>query len=240
MKNITPFTPFLLLLLPILAYTQEQPGQPTVPDNSPPKAQHHSIGFGVAAGFNFSNVTGASSISPSSRTGYHFEVFLAPSSHSILGSRTELIYSHHGYNYGHDSSSASGTTAGSVALDYIMLAQYITINITKWVQIQLGGQTAYLLNVKVDSSNQLTNGNAAAASAISYYNRIDAGFGGGVEIHPVAGLLVGARYSISLTNAYKQSSTSSGSNAPPPSFVPGIGSINLKNNLVQLFIGYRF
>jgi hypothetical protein len=234
---------FFLLIAPFLSFSQQQPGQQPPEKNSQQKKEHHSIGIGIKAGFNFSNVTNASMINAGSRTGYHFGIFLAPPSHSILGSRTELIYSRRGYNYGHDSTSASGTTPGSVDLDYIMMAQYMAINITKFVQVQLGGQTAYLLHAKADSTtSQLASINPAAASMLSYYNRFEAGFGGGVEIHPVGGLLIGARYSISLTNHYNTSSYtgSSNGNGAPPSFVPGIGSVNPKNNVVQGFIGYRF
>lgn len=193
------------------------------------------------AGFNFSNVSNASGIGASSRTGYNFGVFLSPSSRSILSSRTELVYSRHGYNYGHDSSAGSGTTTGSVDLDYILFAQYMAINITKYVQIHLGAQTSYLLHAKADSGSSMpAGGNPAAASILSYYNRFDYGFGGGVEIHPIAGLVVGGRYSISLNNLYKMPSSSSTSNGEPPSFIPSSGSVNLKNNLVQLYVGYRF
>jgi opacity protein-like surface antigen len=243
MKKITWLLPLLasfLLLAPFTLFSQQQPGQQPSPDKNNQQKQQHSIGIGITAGFNFSNVTNASSISASSRTGYNFGIFLAPPSHHILGSRTELIYSRHGYNYGHDSSAASGTSAGSVDLDYIMLAQYMAINITKYVQIHLGAQTSYLLHAKVDSGNQQTNGNAAAAGLLSYYNRFDYGYGGGVEVHPIAGLVIGGRYSISLSNLYKMPSYTGTGNGAPPSFIPSVSSINLKNNLVQLYVGYRF
>jgi hypothetical protein len=241
MRTLIPFG-LLLLLAPATLFGQEPSGQQPVPDKNKQQKQQHSIGIGITAGFNFSNVTNASGIGAGSRTGYNFGLFLAPSSHSILGSRTELIYSRHGYNYGHDSSAASGISAGSVDLDYILFAQYLAINITKYVQIHLGAQTSYLLHAKVDSGGQQAGGNAAAASILSYYNRFDYGFGGGVEVHPIGGLVIGGRYSISLSNLYKMpSSTSTGNgNGEPPSFVPSMGSINLKNNLVQLYIGYRF
>jgi hypothetical protein len=200
------------------------------------KGEHHFIGLGIKAGFNFANVTRASSINANNRAGYHVGLLFAPSSHGILGSRTELIYSRHGYNYSND------TADGNVNLDYIMLAQLMAIHITKYFEIQLGGQTGYLLHVKVDSSRQLSTGNASADQALSMYNRLDAGFGAGVEVHPVAGLLIGARYNISLTNLYKQAYTSYGQGAGsgvgmPPSFVP---KVDLKNNIVQLYLGYRF
>lgn len=200
------------------------------------KGEHHTIGLGIKAGFNFANVTKASSINANNRAGYHIGLLLAPPSHRILGSRTELIYSRHGYNY------SSDTADGNVNLDYIMLAQLMAIHITKYFDILLGGQTGYLLHVKVDSSHQVSTGNASADQLLSLYNRFDAGFGGGVEIHPIAGLLVGARYNISLTNLYKQAFTSYGQGTGsgvgmPPSFVP---KVDLKNNIVQIYLGYRF
>jgi hypothetical protein len=223
MKKITGL---FLLLIPFALFSQQQP------ENSGKKPKpHRSIGIGVKAGFNFSNITNASQINSSSRTGYHLGLFLAPESHSILGSRTELIYSRHGYNY------KDSAGSGSINLDYIMLAQLVAINITKYVQLQFGGQTAYLLSAKTDSSQ--STGNASADQAISYYNRLDYGFAGGVEIHPYKGLLIGARYNISLNNLYKQPASFSPAN-PTPSYVPSSSSIDLKNNVIQLFLGYRF
>lgn len=227
-----------LLLAPFSSSGQQQPAQQSSADKNAQPKQQHSIGIGITAGFNFSNVSNASGIGASSRTGYNFGLFLSPPSHHILGSRTELIYSRHGYNYGHDSSAGSGATTGSVDLDYILFAQYMAINITKYVQIHLGVQTSYLLHAKADSNSQLAGGNAEAASILGYYNRFDYGFGGGVEVHPIAGLVVGGRYSISLNNLYKM--PSSYSSSTPPSFIPSTSSVNLKNNLIQLYVGYRF
>ena len=191
------------------------------------------IGIGIHAGFNFADVTNASAVNASSLAGYHFAVFLAPHSR-ILGSRTELIYSRSGYNY------ASDTANGSVNLDYIMLAQYMAIHITKYFEIDLGGQTGYLLNAKVDSSKMMSTGNSQLNSIMSYYNRFDYGFGAGVEVHPFMGILIGARYNISLSNLYKSAFNFNSTSQQPPSFIPSSSSINLKNNIIQLFVGYRF
>jgi hypothetical protein len=188
--------------------------------------------IGLKAGLNFANVTKASSINNSSRSGFHAGIFLAPSSKKILGSRTELIFSRQGYDY------KNGTNTGSVNLDYIMLPQYMTINITKYFQIQIGGQMAYLINAKVDSSNNLSTGNPQLDKIMSYYNRFDYGYGGGIEIHPVSGLLIGARVNISLGSLYKSDFTSASSGSgTPPSFVP---KVNVKNNLFQIFAGWKF
>jgi hypothetical protein len=194
--------------------------------------QKHPIGLGLRAGFNFANVTNASAINASSRVGFNAGIFLAPGSR-ILGSKTEIIYSRRGYNY------ASDTANGSVDLDYIALAQLMAIHITKYFEIDIGGQTAYLLHAKADSAGQKLYGNTQYASLLSYYNRFDYGFGGGVEIHPIAGLLIGGRYNVSLSNLYKNAFTTTGS-GQQPGFVPSSSSINFKNNVVQVYLGYRF
>jgi hypothetical protein len=196
-------------------------------------SQKFSLGLGIKAGLNFANVSDASSINSMNQTGFHVGAFLAPSSKSILCSRTELLYSRQGYNY------STGTNSGNVNLDYVLFAQMLAINITKYVQIQLGGHLAYMLNAKADSSHQYNTGNAQANAILGYYNRLDYGYGVGVEVHPFMGILVGARYNVSLSKLYKQSFNYNPNN-PPPSYIPNSNSVDLKNNVVQLFVGYRF
>jgi Outer membrane protein beta-barrel domain len=229
MKNISLV---LLVFLPVLAFCQQDTTK-TAATKPPPKPPHHSLGIGIKAGLNFTNVTGASDVSNSSETGYQVGLFLDPSSASILGSRTELVYSHQGYNY------ATGQTTGKVFLNYIMLAQLMRINITHFFQIQLGTQIAYLINAKVDSTSSYGGIlPPQEAQILNYYNRIDFGFSGGVEVRPFMGILVGVRYNMSLTNLYKIPDMSSGQT--PPSFFPTTSDINFKNNLLQIYVGYRF
>jgi hypothetical protein len=185
-----------------------------------------ALGIGVKAGLNFANVTKASSINNSSRTGFHAGVFMAPPSKGIISSRTELIFSRQGYNY------KSGSTTGNVNLNYLMLPQYMAINITKYFQIQLGGQMAILLNAKADSSTSGTSSGMPGGQIMDFYNRFDYGYGGGIEIHPAAGLLIGARINISLGDMYKQPEP-----GETPSFIP---SVNVKNNVFQAYLGWQF
>jgi hypothetical protein len=227
-------TPLLIILFhfALVSLAQNQPTSDNgKSDKEKNKKTEHSIGIGIKAGLNFANVTNAGSINGKSQTGFNIGIFLSPPTKSILSSYTELMFSRQGYNYSSDS------TTGSVKLDYLTLAQFLAINITKYVQIQIGGQTSYLLNAKADSS-QPSTGNANADKILSFYNRIDYGIGAGVEVHPVLGLLVGARYNLSLANLYKQPTTTGGTTQP--SFIPSTSSISLKNNIVQLFVGYRF
>jgi hypothetical protein len=221
----------LLLLLPVCVFSQQDSVTANSAKQKAEQKPHHSLGLGIKAGLNFTNITSASSISNSSETGYQVGLFLDPSSNSILGSRTELLYSHQAYNY------STGSTTGKNYLDYIMLAQLMAINITHFVQIQIGTQIGYLLSVKSDS-NKITTGNAQADKALDYYNRIDFGFSGGLEVRPFMGIIVGARYNLSITNLYKLPDNNN--SQTPPSFVPSTSDLNFKNNLVQVYVGYRF
>ena len=186
--------------------------------------------FGIKAGLNFANVTKASSINNSSQTGFNIGLLLAPPSKKIISSRTEIVFSRQGYDY------KTNTNTGNVNLDYIMMPQYMCINITKYFQIQFGGQMAFLISAKADSSTTTGTSTSPYSKIMDYYNKFDYGYGGGIEIHPVSGLLIGARANISLGNLYKDLGTTS-PGSTTPSFIP---KVDVKNNLFQIFAGWKF
>jgi opacity protein-like surface antigen len=181
--------------------------------------------IGLKAGLNFANVSSASSINSSSRSGFMVGLFLAPSSKGIISSRTELIYSKQGYDF------KNSTKTGSVNLDYILLPQLMGINITKFFQLQLGAQMAFLINAKADSTNNSGGSAGPYSSVMNYYNKFDYGYAVGAEIHPVKGLLIGARYNVSLGKLYKDAMSGQ---------TPSFSSDDAKNNVVQIFIGWKF
>lgn len=193
-------TALLSLLLPVLVFAQ----------------------IGIKGGLNFAKVSKSSDINSSSRSGFHIGLLLAPPSKKIISSRTELLFSRQGYDY------KTSTNTGNVNLDYIHMGQLMSINITKYVSIMLGAQTAYLISAQVDSSS---NGNSGQSKIMDLYNRIDYGYAVGAEVHPVMGLIIGARYNVSLANVYKDIQS-----GQQPSFT----SEDAKNNLIQLYVGWRF
>jgi hypothetical protein len=185
--------------------------------------------FGVKAGLNFTNVTNASSINNHSSSGFNVGIFYATSNKKILGSKTELVFSRQGFSY------QTNNITDKVNLDYIMLPQYMCINITKYFQIQIGFQLAYLLSAKSDSmaSNPLSG--TQYGKVMDYYNRFNYGIGGGIEVHPFKGSLVGARVNISLNDLYKIPDTNS--SGGQSSYAP---EVNAKTNLFQIYVGWRF
>ncbi len=221
MKKISSLA---LIFLPLLAWTQQDS---TKHHNN--ASQEKTTYFGVKAGLNFSNVTNASSISAGNQTGFHVGI-LFNTGGKILGSRMELLYSQQGYSYANDSAQ------GNFTHNYIMMAQLLAVNITKFVQVQAGFQFGYLLNAKVEDTK--STGNATVDNLLSYYNRWDYGFSGGIEVHPFLGILVGVRYNISFNSLYKNLETSAYN--PPGMTTFTTPSIDVKNNIVQVFVGYHF
>jgi hypothetical protein len=117
-----------------------------------------------------------------------------------------------------------------------MMPQYMSINFTKYISVLIGAQMAFLVNAKADSSNNSGAGGNPYGKIMDYYNKFDYGYGGGVEIHPFKGLLIGARVNISLGNLYKDILTTT-TPGTTPSFIP---KVNVKNNLFQIFAGWKF
>jgi len=223
MKNIIVIMSLILISV-IAAHAQNDP--PPSSQEKQKKEPKPVKGFGFKAGVNFANVTNASDINASKQTGFMIGVFFAPPSKSLIGSKTELIFSKQGYNY------KTGTNTGNVNLNYLIIPQSMCFNITRFVQLDVGFQMAFLLNASVDSSNSNGSGNPYGAM-MDYYNKFDYGLGAGLTVYPIKNLLIGARYNLSFGDMYKEPVPGE----PMPPFVP---SIDAKNNVVQLFAGLRF
>ncbi|HEX4876404.1 MAG TPA: porin family protein [Chitinophagaceae bacterium] len=178
--------------------------------------------FGIKAGYNYVNVTGTGGINAGNRSGFMIGAMFGPRARKLIGFRSEILLSRQGYDY------KSGTNTGNVNLDYLVLPQLLTINFTKRIEIHAGAQLAYLLNAGVDST-----GNNSSGSLFDYFNRFDYGLAGGFQLSPFSGLFIGGRINISLANFNKEQPIGS----PSPSFIP---KADLRNNVVQLYAGWRF
>jgi Outer membrane protein beta-barrel domain len=181
--------------------------------------------FGIKAGVNFAKVSNAASINSSNKSGFNVGFLLAPASKKIISSRTELVFSRQGYDY------KTSSNTGNVNLDYIQMGQLASINITKYVSLLFGAQTAYLVSAQADSTKNTGGSSGSYSGVMDLYNRIDYGYALGAEVHPVLGLIIGARYNVSLAKVYKDLQS-----LQRPSF----SSEDAKNNVVQIFAGWRF
>jgi hypothetical protein len=181
--------------------------------------------FGIKGGLNFSNVKDVGNFaSCKSKEGFMLGGFMAAgSSKSGMGFRTELIFTRQYLIV--QNGSAKPATINS---DYISIPHLTTFSIAKIVQLQAGGQISILLNAK-------QNEGADAKSIADFYSKLKYGITGGIEVHPFKGLIVGGRYSVDVTNAYKTGSASA--MAPYPF---NLSTANLKGGLFQFSVGYIF
>ena len=151
-------------------------------------------------------------------------VAFAPSNKNGFGYRSEFVYSKQGYSFD------DGGKNTDVMNNYLYMPHLMTYTIAKVLQIQAGAQVGVLLNAKKSSGGK-------DSSITDLMNRFDYGFAGGVEVYPFKGLIIGTRYNLGLGKMYKQYEQTSTTPYPLP-FNPS--TTNLKNGILQLFIGYRF
>lgn len=182
--------------------------------------------FTLKGGLNFSNISNIDAVNGDNESGFMLGAAINKVKKGIIGYKSELIFSRQGYDF------STGTSTGTVQMDYLILPQLMTINVTRFVQFQLGGQLLFLLNAKSDSVSSRPNISTLGSTA-SYFNKLNYGFAGGVEIKPIGGFFLGARANFYLAPMNK----SSDSSWPP--FFPKDGS-SLKQNLLQLYAGYTF
>ena len=188
--------------------------------------QKQRSGFGVKGGYNIARYTGSSpSFRPDTKNGFMAAAFYSPQSRALIGYRSELVFSRQGFGFD-DAGKASSITS-----DYLYLPQFTTINITRFVQLQAGGQIGYLLR----SSKQTAEETSGDITSLA--NRIDYGAAFGLELYPFKGLILGGRYNMSFGDTYKPAQLAPGIPSPLP-FNPS--DVKGKNAVINFFVGYRF
>jgi len=187
--------------------------------------------FGLKVGINFNDVSKASSINSSNSQGFMAGLIYSSVNKKLIGYQSEVLFSRQGYDF------KTSTSSGEVKLDYLLLPQLVNINISKFIRLQAGGQVAFLVGGRGDS----TSFNPSSAPdgsrykvATDYFNRVLYGFAGGVEIRPFKGLLIGGRINANFNSMQEQKP----SGVLPP-YLPRNGEA-LKMNVLQLYAGWQF
>ncbi len=192
--------------------------------NAQVDAKEYKPKFGLKAGYNWSYATGSvEGINKDNNNGFMVAGFFSAPSKG-LGYRSEIVFSRQGYSFD------NGGKNLEVQNDYIYLPQLTTFTIAKKVQLQAGAQIGFLLNSKKTEGPK-------DSSLTALMNRVDYGFAGGIEVYPFKGLLIGGRYNLGLGKLYKRYENATAQPYPLP-FNPE--TTDLKNGLIQFFVGYRF
>ena len=232
MKKIIQISACFFLCMAFIFLSQNSSAQTTTVAKSSNKR-----GVGFRVGLNYAKVSGSGdSIKYRYKPGLMVAVFFAPQTTGVIGYRSELLYSKQGFDY----TDPNGNT-GTVSNDYLMLPQMMTINITKYVQLQAGAFAGYLLNTKNSNQPKTTTDNDPSKMMLDVMNRFDYGAAAGIEIHPFKGMILNARYNMGFAKLYKEQSDVA-QTSPSNSFNPlaKYENIDTKNAVIQISIGYRF
>jgi hypothetical protein len=219
------YSVFLLSIFAVAMLNSSAVAQKT-PDMSQYKPK-----FGVKGGYNYSKLYGSSaSFKSEAKNGFMVAVFYSAGGGTGMGYRTELVFSRQGFSYDSTGSKIK------VKQDYIYLPQFTTFNIGKFLQFQAGAQLGLLINAEKakDSSG------ARSTDIMDLYNKIDYGVAAGVEIYPFKGLIIGARYNLSLGNMYKRQQDAMSQPGMPYPLPFNPDEVKGKNAVINLFAGYRF
>ena len=226
----------LIIASCLAAFAQNSSAQTTQTSAIPPGFDQSSLKkmkpkIGLKLGYNFAKVVGTkTNFTPGNNNGFMVAGFFSPAVKSGIGYRTEIVFSRQGFSFDETGKMQN------VTQDYIYMPHLTTFTIAKKVQLQAGGQIGYLLNAKTSSSTS----SSGSDHTMDYFNRIDYGFAGGVEIYPLKGLLLGGRYNVSCGNIYKNYSAGGGTAVPPSPLPFDPSQVKGKNAVVQFFLGYRF
>lgn len=177
--------------------------------------------LGVKAGLNFITVNNSAGINANSRSGYFVGAFFGPRPKKLFGYRSEIMLSRQGYDY------KSASNSGNVNLDYLLIPQLFTLNFTKKVEVHAGLQLGFLLNATADSSGGRQTG------LLDYFNRFNYSLAGGLQVSPVSGMIIGARMNISVSKLNEDLAIG----GSRPAY---IAKDILRNNVIQLYAGWRF
>lgn len=185
--------------------------------------------FGIKAGYNVAKVTGSTpDYKPDAKNGFMVSAFFAPRAKTGIGYRSEIVFSRQGFGF------EEGGKTSSVTSDYVYMPQFTTIGITKYVQLQAGGQIGYLIKSSKESASD------KKLDITSLANRIDYGAAFGVEIYPVKNLIIGGRYNFSMGDTYKQPSATPSplEMMNPLPFNPS--EVKSKNAVINFYVGFTF
>jgi len=189
------------------------------------KNEQSKTHFGLKAGYNHSSFTNISSIGGRGNGGFHAGVFFS-GKEDFVNASVDLLYLKQGYSY----------QTGNVSMTYFTSTQ--TADFFPGEQdvfkLSVGFHTGYLFAAHADSSGVPLH--YPGKNTTTYFNRFSFGIAGGAEVLTKNGLLFGIRYVVGINNLLKKQNTGEFI----PAFINAAPGVVLKNNILQLYAGFRF
>ena len=147
----------------------------------------------INAGYSVARITGQSpSYKPFKAAGFTLAPCSSPRSRSGVGYRSGLLFSRQVFSF-----KESGKRA-SITNDYTCPPQLTTLGITRFFQLQVGGQVGYFLRSGKKTATP------AGLMTSSFASRMGYGGTSGAELSPFTGIVPSGRFAFSLGDAYQE------------------------------------
>lgn len=195
--------------------------------------QAQEMSFGVKGGLNFAKVSYSESEAPKMDmlTSFHIGAFLEYPITSEFSIQPELLYSAQGAKYS-ESESYEGMTYSvemKLKLAYLNIPVMAKYYVMDNLSLEAGPQIGLLLSAKADGKMSYSGMGDGVSESYSQdvkdnFKKIDIGVGLGASYHLDMGISIGARYVLGLADISDD----------------GEGSGSVKNNVIQVSVGYTF
>ena len=203
---------FLILAICLFTLTLSSYAQGRV------STQSYTLKFGAKAGINLANISNGSDInfSPGMKIDFHAGAVAnfhfgrrnegSPAGTGMFGLQPEILYSRQGFTFDGDAHN----------LDYLMVPVMLKLYVADGINIEAGPYFGYLFGVSPNST--VIDGAQIAFSDLKGGKDVGLGIGAGYEMKQ--GLIIGARYSLGLSDM--------------------ANNLAWKNNVIALSVGWLF
>lgn len=196
-------------------------------------AQEENVRFGAKAGINISNYGGDDydGISPDLKTGFHLGMVAEIPVTDKFAFQPEVLYSTQGAKLEEKSTyfGIIGNFDVKSKLDYINVPLMAKYYIAQGLSLQAGPQIGFLVSAKLESENTLgTETEKIDEDIKKRFKSIDFGLNFGLGYQLDMGVFFDARYNLGL------------SDINDIKFEEGDKEFKIKNNVIQLSVGYKF
>jgi hypothetical protein len=181
-------------------------------------ANAQEVSYGVKAGLNVANLAPSKGDAGDARIGFNVGGFVEIGISEKFSVQPELLFSTQGNKY---SETILGTKIEfTQALNYINIPVLAKYYVAEGFAIELGPQIGILASA---NTNVSAGGESASDSIKDNFKTIDFALAAGFSYKFTENFFANARYNLGLSNVAKDS-----------------GDFTLKNNVIQVGVGYKF
>ncbi|MFD2914388.1 porin family protein [Psychroserpens luteus] len=187
-----------------------------------------AVQVGAKGGVNFSNINGDDIGDNKSRTSFNVGLVAEIPLSERISFQPELLYSGQGFDLKEQDQDNVFDTDDNIEyqLDYIQVPLLIKAYLVKGLSVEAGPQFGFKINEEIDFQPNSDGGDLDINRDDSYVKNFDTSLALGSSYKFDGGFFVNARYTLGLTNIFKEDTV--------------LENVDAKNNVWQFGIGFMF